>query len=298
MLLAAVGNSTVWAQTGSDLTPAQADYIVAEHNRVREEAGVIVPIAWDNEMARIAQDWANTLAAWNPLADDVLDEMEGQHIHRNPMRTLDDPGENVSLSWGRDPLVFAIEGWESEKAEYLALPPDRRIVTWENVYDIGHYTQMIWDRTTLVGCGMASNGRNTYVVCNYWSPGNIVGESPITMERLVVVPPVITAPAILYPTNEINVVNNTGFPLTYSFSYSSAGPDPRAATYTLANGESASHALFDGALLYAVEGFGEPILVSKVVQTGRTYYALPMAAQSYGPAGLSEVEYSMSWYEE
>ena len=42
----------------------------------------------------------------------------------------------------------------------------------------GHYTQVVWKNTKLVGCGIASCGNSEIWVCNYSPPGNYVGERP------------------------------------------------------------------------------------------------------------------------
>lgn len=50
----------------------------------------------------------------------------------------------------------------------------------------GHYTQMVWRATTQLGCGIKqcstgsplSSSQWTYVVCNYSTPGNYVGQRP------------------------------------------------------------------------------------------------------------------------
>ena len=45
---------------------------------------------------------------------------------------------------------------------------------------VGHYTQMLWANTELVGCGAVrynNDGQwnSVYLVCNYGPAGNIVG---------------------------------------------------------------------------------------------------------------------------
>ncbi|OQU99549.1 hypothetical protein CLAIMM_05163 [Cladophialophora immunda] len=46
----------------------------------------------------------------------------------------------------------------------------------------GHFTQLVWQGTQATGCGWTDcNGKNgldgVYLVCEYWPPGNIVGEN-------------------------------------------------------------------------------------------------------------------------
>ena len=44
---------------------------------------------------------------------------------------------------------------------------------------IGHYTQMIWDKTTKVGLGAYVNKKGkVYVVARYYPAGNMIGSFP------------------------------------------------------------------------------------------------------------------------
>ncbi len=148
--------------TGSSLSETEAEEVVAEHNRVREEAGIVVEIAWDNELAAVAQEWADELAKTDMLA----------HRPENMY------GENIAWS-SAEPFsaADAVRAWESEKEHYHGEAIDE-----ENFANIGHYTQVIWDRTTLVGCGRAVSATGgIYIVCNYSAAGNVLGEKPITI---------------------------------------------------------------------------------------------------------------------
>ncbi|WP_214019128.1 CAP domain-containing protein [Escherichia coli] len=42
--------------------------------------------------------------------------------------------------------------------------------------DVAHYTQIIWRRTSQMGCALASSARDDYLVCRYTLPGNVVGQ--------------------------------------------------------------------------------------------------------------------------
>lgn len=42
--------------------------------------------------------------------------------------------------------------------------------------DVGHYTQIVWPSTTHVGCAVASNETDDFLVCRYLPAGNMVGE--------------------------------------------------------------------------------------------------------------------------
>jgi pathogenesis-related protein 1 len=148
--------------TGSSLTTAEADEVVAEHNRIRKEAGVEVEVAWDAELAQVAQEWADHLA-------------ENDMLEHRPESMY---GENIAWSSaGPFSGVDAVQAWESEKEHYHGEAIDA-----ENFATFGHYTQVIWDRTTHVGCGRAVSATGgVYIVCNYSPAGNMLGERPITM---------------------------------------------------------------------------------------------------------------------
>ena len=44
--------------------------------------------------------------------------------------------------------------------------------------DTGHFTQLVWQSTTQLGCGIGINDQSNsvYGVCNYVPPGNVDGE--------------------------------------------------------------------------------------------------------------------------
>ena len=45
--------------------------------------------------------------------------------------------------------------------------------------DVGHYSQIIWSRTTRFGCAMVAGAKDEYLVCRYTPAGNVVGEKAL-----------------------------------------------------------------------------------------------------------------------
>ncbi len=83
--------------TGSKLTPAEVEELVALHNAARQEVGV-EPVTWSAEVAAAAQKWCDHL-----VATKTFDHSWGDY------------GEN--LAQGTD-LKKAFELWFGEKARY------------------------------------------------------------------------------------------------------------------------------------------------------------------------------------
>lgn len=158
-------------------TSAQQEYLDA-HNVARS---IVVPTAanmkkmkWSNELAEVAQNYANK-CIWG----------------HNSARTTDTSvltsqfsyvGENLYVTSRStvDPSS-AVESWDSEKNDYTYSSQACTGVC-------GHYTQVAWADSEYVGCasqtcpsftGLSSsfNG-GTIVVCNYGNGGNLSGKKP------------------------------------------------------------------------------------------------------------------------
>ncbi|KAJ0724417.1 putative CAP domain-containing protein [Helianthus annuus] len=46
--------------------------------------------------------------------------------------------------------------------------------------ECGHYTQIVWRKTKRIGCARVTcfGGRGVFMTCNYFPPGNYIGEKP------------------------------------------------------------------------------------------------------------------------
>ncbi|MFZ0513219.1 MAG: CAP domain-containing protein [Candidatus Nitrosopolaris sp.] len=144
---------------------AQSDLvntILAVHNSERAAVGVL-PLVWSDTLAAGAKTWAEHLATTGQFAHDPNKGNVGENIAGfNPSKGVSAPGEGQAL-------------WVAEKKDYHG-----DVLTKENWYPTGHYTQIVWRTTTHVGCATASGGGHPYsiLVCRYSPPGNYMGQKP------------------------------------------------------------------------------------------------------------------------
>ncbi len=81
-------------------------------------------------------------------------------------------GENLyEVSGGSSTPAEVVSAWASEEVSY-----DQATNTC--TARCGHYTQVVWRTTKLMGCGVARNARREVWVCDYDPHGNTVGEKP------------------------------------------------------------------------------------------------------------------------
>ncbi|OAL28385.1 hypothetical protein AYO20_09502 [Fonsecaea nubica] len=85
-------------------------------------------------------------------------------------------GEN--LARGYPDVISAVDAWGNERALYNFSSSDPTGFTEAT----GHFTQLVWQSTQATGCGWTDcDGKNgldgIYLVCEYWPPGNVVGEN-------------------------------------------------------------------------------------------------------------------------
>jgi cysteine-rich secretory family protein len=121
---------------------------------------------WSDQIAASAKPWAEHLAALGGL----------------PFHATGQPyGENIAFyqPHGGDTLPKLVSSWVDEKKNYH--PGEQ--VSGSNLYQVGHYTAMVWRDTKQVGCAMAtsSSGKypnSDYLVCRYNPSGNQFNHAP------------------------------------------------------------------------------------------------------------------------
>jgi pathogenesis-related protein 1 len=130
------------------------DMLVA-HNGVRATVKV-APLVWSDNLARSAQEWANTLLE------------KRQFVHRPKSKF----GENLyEVQGAKATPKQVVDRWASEAANF-----DYKTNKCRGA--CGHYTQIVWSGTKEVGCAVARGGAREVWVCEYNPPGNYIGHRP------------------------------------------------------------------------------------------------------------------------
>ena len=110
------------------------------------------PLNWNTSLANAASSWASK-CQWKHSGGPT--------------------GENLAI--GYPDMTTAIDAWGNERSLYDFSGPTGFSER------TGHFTQLVWKDTTSMGCAAIDcTGRNSLkgfmVVCEYWPPGNVVGE--------------------------------------------------------------------------------------------------------------------------
>lgn len=138
-----------------------------EHNYWRQQLG-IAPLKWSDELAGYALEWAKELKKRG---------CELEHRPRNG-RFSQKYGENLYYGYKgfHGSPKHATDSWASERKYF-----NFETLEWD-WRESGHYTQMIWENTTEVGCAKIectdANGTRVIWVCNYNPAGNYPGTPP------------------------------------------------------------------------------------------------------------------------
>jgi hypothetical protein len=122
------------------------------------------PLTWDASLAADAGVYAREMAR------------TGRFEHSAQPRGNPNQGENLWTGTRGAYRYDEMAGhWIDERRLFVNRPsPD--FSTTGDYRDVGHYTQIVWSRTTRFGCAMSVGPRDEYLVCRYRPAGNVVGE--------------------------------------------------------------------------------------------------------------------------
>jgi len=133
----------------AELLPAPMQSLLEAHNSYRTKH-CVPSLTWSTDLAASAQRWAN--------------RCDFNHDHQSPH------GENLFLGTvGAYSPQLVVENWYEEIDLYDYARPDFSEPT-------GHFTQLVWQRTKQLGCGIAVCGGNDLWVCRYSPHGNVAGQ--------------------------------------------------------------------------------------------------------------------------
>jgi len=134
---------------------------LAAHHQWRSAVGV-PDLVWNTTLARNAQAWAETIAR------------NGRSSHsKNRVNT----GENISYGTASTNTITDFVGLWGAEGEYFVSGRPYPKCTSGGESDVWHYTQLVWRKSTQVGCGMGSNNGKNFYVCQYYPRGNMIGQT-------------------------------------------------------------------------------------------------------------------------
>lgn len=137
--------------------------VMTMHNAARASVRQ-PPLAWDEGLAADAAAYAQEMARTRRFE------------HSPQPRGNPNQGENLwTGTRGAYRYDEMVQHWLDEQRNFVN-GPIPNVSRTGRFGDVGHYSQIIWSRTTRVGCAMASNRRDEYLVCRYLPAGNIYGE--------------------------------------------------------------------------------------------------------------------------
>ena len=144
--------------------PALLRTVMLDRQNAARGAVGVAPLAWSDALAASAAAYAQELARTGRFAHAAQPQ--------GPARQGENLWTGTHLAYSYDEMVGA---WVAERRDFVneATPGFSRTGRWQ---DVGHYTQIIWRGTTAVGCALASNRTDDYLVCRYAPAGNVWGQ--------------------------------------------------------------------------------------------------------------------------
>ncbi|XP_060171036.1 pathogenesis-related protein PR-1-like [Lycium barbarum] len=139
----------------------EAIQFLFHHNLVRATK-MELPLTWDSNLENYAKWWASQR------------RQDCKLVHSFPEGYFK-LGENIY--WGSGNTwtpTDAVNAWADEQKYY-----DYASNSCAEGQLCGHYTQIVWKSTTKIGCArVVCDSGDVFMTCNYFPPGNYVGEKP------------------------------------------------------------------------------------------------------------------------
>ncbi|XP_046998606.1 venom allergen 5-like [Schistocerca americana] len=174
----------------SGTTGADATSVVEAHNRLRDRvaagrerrgrpgpqppAADMNTLVWDDELARIAQRWADQCTFGHDSCRDVERFTVGQNVYLSSTT-----GPIRGAEWST-----AVQAWYDEVRAFSK----NNINKYQFSAATGHYSQVVWGNTKYIGCGYTvynetSRWTTQLYVCNYGPSGNFIGRRVYTIGK-------------------------------------------------------------------------------------------------------------------
>ncbi|MGN6268330.1 MAG: CAP domain-containing protein [Sphingomonas sp.] len=147
--------------------PAALQRILLDRQNAARRAVGVPPLVWNEALAADARAYAGQMAR------------TGRFAHADQPQGPGREGENL-WTGTRDAYSYRemVDAWVAEKRWFKnGVTPD--FSTTGHYEDVAHYTQIIWRDSKAVGCALASNRSDDYLVCRYSPPGNVVGQKAL-----------------------------------------------------------------------------------------------------------------------
>jgi len=148
------------------LNDAEKAAILARHNQWRASQGAsnMNGLAYNESLAILAEGWAEQCIFGHPNGIWPNYTLIGQNLYAISGADLD--MNDGCDAWGNETAYYNFTGNSCQKGQQC-----------------GHYTQVTWANTRTVGCAYQTNCSYggyiwTYLFCNYYPPGNYVGQWP------------------------------------------------------------------------------------------------------------------------